>query len=205
MRIVHRSLNGPVQVFYEPSPHPGQPSNAVGLKFLVLTCEPDMWSKKKVLKAQHTQHGRGGANIQVDLRDVDTGNKITERFRTDEALEVVVVEDRSFTFLFQDGDIVTLMDPSTFEQLEVSKELFDDMKVTVQYCDGKPLSASVPQRVTCTVVEAQPHSKGLTAAPQYKRVVLHNGLTVMAPPFIEVGDQIVLNTSEDKYLERAKA
>ncbi|TVU44504.1 hypothetical protein EJB05_03948, partial [Eragrostis curvula] len=141
----------------------------------------------QVIKAQHSHQGRGGATIQVELRDVDTGNKITERFRTDEALERVFVEEKSFTYLYQEGDSITLMEPETFEQLEVSKELFgksaaylkDEMKVTLQYFDGRPMSASVPQRVTCTVVEAQPNTKGLTAQPQYKRVLLDNGLTVL--------------------------
>ncbi|KAM0937589.1 putative ribosomal protein L2, domain 2 [Dioscorea sansibarensis] len=161
-------------------------------------------------KAQHTQHGRGGASIQVELRDVDNGNKITERFRTDEAIERVFVEEKSFTFLYQEGDSVTLMEATTFDQIEVPKELFgkaagylkDDMKVTVQYYDGKPMSASVPQRVTCTVVDAQPNTKGLTAAPQYKRVLLDNGLTVLAPPFIAAGDEIVVNTTDDTYMTR---
>ncbi|OAY63116.1 Elongation factor P [Ananas comosus] len=145
----------------------------------------------------------------VELRDVDTGNKTTERFRTDEAIERVFVEEKSFTFLYHEGDSVM---PTTFEQLEVPKEMFgkaaaylkDDMSVTVQYYDGRPMSASVPQRVTCTVVEAQPNTKGLTAAPQYKRVVLDNGLTVLAPPFVEAGDEIVINTTDDSYMTRAK-
>ncbi|KAJ0982277.1 hypothetical protein J5N97_010532 [Dioscorea zingiberensis] len=166
----------------------------------------------QVLKAQHTQHGRGGATIQVELRDVDTGNKTTERFRTDETIERVFVEEKSFTFLYQEGASVTLMEATTFEQIEVPKELFgkaagylkDDMKVSVQYYDGKPMSASVPQRVTCTVVDAQPNTKGLTAAPQYKRVLLDNGLTVLAPPFIAAGDEIVVNTTDDTYMTRAK-
>ncbi|KAK8919182.1 hypothetical protein KSP39_PZI021540 [Platanthera zijinensis] len=167
----------------------------------------------QVLKAQHTQHGRGGATIQVELRDIDSGSKVSERFRTDEVFEEVLVEDKSLTVLYQEGETITLMDPSTFEQLEVSKDLFGKNasyvkgKQTLAYIqcyDGKPTSASVPQRLTCTVAEAQSHSKGLTAAPQYKRVVLDNGLTVMVPPFIEAGDEIVLNTTEDKYLARAK-
>nr|CAD1818401.1 unnamed protein product [Ananas comosus var. bracteatus] len=181
----------------------------------------------QVLKAQHTQHGRGGATIQVELRDVDTGNKTTERFRTDEAIERVFVEEKSFTFLYHEGDSVMLMEPTTFEQLEVPKEMFgkaaaylkDDMSVTVQYYDGRPMSASVPQRVTCTVVEAQPNTKGLTAAPQYKRVVLDNGLTVLnvgvltsklyqfdllCSTLVEAGDEIVINTTDDSYMTRAK-
>ncbi|KAF8396006.1 hypothetical protein HHK36_017617 [Tetracentron sinense] len=127
----------------------------------------------QVLKAQHTQHGRGGATIQVELRDVDSGNKTTERFRTDEAIERVFVEEKSFTFLYTDGDTVMIMEPKTFEQLEVSKDLFgkaaaylkDNMIVTLQLYDGKPMSASVPQRVTCTVAEAQTPMKGITATP----------------------------------------
>ncbi|XP_031483803.1 uncharacterized protein LOC116253146 isoform X1 [Nymphaea colorata] len=165
----------------------------------------------QVLKAQHTQHGRGGATIQVELRDVDSGNKVTERFRTDEAIERVFVEEKSFTFLYQEGESVMIMEPSTFEQLEVSKELFgkgvaylkDNMTVTLQFYDGKPMSASVPQRVTCTVVEAQPVAKGQTASPQYKRVALDNGLIVLAPSFIKTGDQIVVNTMDDSYMTRA--
>ncbi|XP_065017017.1 uncharacterized protein LOC135643676 isoform X3 [Musa acuminata AAA Group] len=165
-----------------------------------------------VLKAQHTQHGRGGATIQVELRDVDTGNKITERFRTDEALERVFVEDKSFTYLYQEGEFVMLMEPNTFEQIEVQKEMFgkasaylkEDMTVRLQYYDGKLMSASVPHRVTCKVVEAQPNIKGLTAAPQYKRVVLDNGLTVHAPPFVETGEEIIINTTDDSYITRAK-
>ncbi|CAN6476725.1 unnamed protein product [Victoria cruziana] len=165
----------------------------------------------QVLKAQHTQHGRGGATIQVELRDVDNGNKVTERFRTDEAVERVFVEEKSFTFLYQEGDSVLIMEPSTFEQLEVSKELFgkgaaylkDNMTVTLQFYDGKPMSASIPQRVTCTVVEAQPVAKGQTASPQYKRVGLDNGLTVLVPAFIKTGDLIVVNTTDDSYMTRA--
>uniref|UniRef100_A0ACD5X8Z9 Uncharacterized protein n=1 Tax=Avena sativa TaxID=4498 RepID=A0ACD5X8Z9_AVESA len=165
----------------------------------------------QVIKYNHSHQGRGGATIQVELRDVDTGNKTVERFRTDEALERVFVEEKSFTYLYQEGDNVALMEPKTFEQLEVSKELFgkaaaylkDEMKVSLQYFDGRPLSGSVPPRVTCTVVEAQPNTKGLTSQPQYKRVVLDNGLTVLAPPFIEVGENIVISTVDDSYMTRA--
>ncbi|KAK9273466.1 hypothetical protein L1049_018276 [Liquidambar formosana] len=162
----------------------------------------------QVLKAQHTQHGRGGATIQVELRDVDSGNKLNDRFRTDEAIERVFVEEKSMTYLYTDGDNIVLMEPDTFEQIEVSKDLFgkaavylkDDMKVMLQLYDGRPMSASVPKRVTCTVAEAQGHMKGITATPQYKRVLLDNGLTVLAPPFIITGDAIVIDTSDDSYI-----
>ncbi|XP_021714946.1 uncharacterized protein LOC110682903 isoform X2 [Chenopodium quinoa] len=151
----------------------------------------------QVIKAQHTQHGRGGASIQVELRDVDTG---------------VYVEEKTFQYLYSEGDMVVLTDPETFEQLEVPKELFgknavylkEDMTVRVQYYDGRPMSTTVPYRVTCTVVEAQAPMKGLSVNPQYKKVLLDNGLTVLAPPFIVTGDAIVVNTADDSYITRAK-
>lgn len=166
----------------------------------------------QVIKADHTQQGRGGASIQVELRDVDNGHKVTEKFRTDEALERVFVQDKSYTFLYADGDIITLMEPETLEQMDVSREIFgksavylqDEMTVKMQCYDGKVMSASVPQRVTCTVVQAPSTAKGLTAAPQYKKVVLDNGLTVDAPQFVKAGERIVINTTDGSYMTRAK-
>ncbi|XP_057956479.1 uncharacterized protein LOC131149761 [Malania oleifera] len=166
----------------------------------------------QVLKAQHTQHGRGGASIQVELRDVDSGNKTTERFRTDESIERVFVEEKHYTYLYTDKNSIVLMEPGTFEQIEVSKDLFgkaaaylkEDMKVSVQLFDGRAMSASVPKRVTCTVTKAQVIAKGATITPQYKKVLLDNGLTVPVPSFILTGDRIVIDTTDDSYITRAK-
>lgn len=166
----------------------------------------------EVVKAQHTQQGRGGATIQVELRDVDSGNKSNSRFRTDESIEKVYVEQKSLSFLYQDGDTIVLMDPNTFEQVEVSRKLFgdaavylkEDVPVTLHVYDEKVMSASIPPKVTCTVVDAQSTSKGLTATPRYKKVTLDNGLTVSAPQFIKSGDEIVVNTMDDSYVTRAK-
>ncbi|KAG5517753.1 hypothetical protein RHGRI_038212 [Rhododendron griersonianum] len=140
----------------------------------------------QVVKAQHTVQGRGGACIQVELRDVDSGNKVNERLRTDEAVEKVFVEEKPYKYLYTEDDFVVLTDPKTYDQLDVPKDLFgeaavylkDDMTVTVQLYDGKPMSASVPQRVTCEVVEAQVPMKGIAATPHYKKVLLDNGLSV---------------------------
>uniref|UniRef100_A0A5B7CA45 Elongation factor P n=1 Tax=Davidia involucrata TaxID=16924 RepID=A0A5B7CA45_DAVIN len=165
----------------------------------------------QVLKAQHNQQGRGGAVIQVELRDVDSGNKTNERIRTEEAVERVFVEEKSYKYLYTDDDVVVLMEPNTFEQLDVPKDMFgeaavylkDDMRVIVQLYDERPMSASVPQRVTCKVVEAQAPMKGIAATPHYKKVLLDNGLTVQVPPFILTGDEIVINTTDNSYMTRA--
>lgn len=165
----------------------------------------------EVIKAQHTQHGRGGATIQVELRDLESGLKSTERLRTSESIERVRVEDKSFQFLYEDGDTVFVMDPKNFEQVELSKEIFgkraayltDGMQVTVSFHEGRALSASVPTRVTCTVVQAEPSFKGQSVSAQYKKLILENGRTVMGPTYLEVGDKIVVNTLDESYMARA--
>lgn len=165
----------------------------------------------QVVKAQHTVQGRGGACIQVELRDVDSGNKVNERLRTDEAVEKVFVEEKHYKYLYTEDDFVVLTDPKTYDQLDVPKDLFgetavylkDDMTVSVQLYDGKPMSASVPQRVTCEVVEAQVPMKGIAATPHYKKVLLDNGLSVQVPAHVVAGDQVVINTSDNSYITRA--
>ncbi|KAL2336162.1 hypothetical protein Fmac_010608 [Flemingia macrophylla] len=162
----------------------------------------------EVLKVDHSHEGRGKATIKVELRDIGQGNKVTQRMGTDEDIERVYVQEKTFMFMCMDHDgTVVLMDPDTLDQIEVSKDLFnknclylqDGMKVKVQLYDDKPLSASVPKRVTCIVKEA------IAATPRNKKVVLDNGLTVEVPPHVEAGDAIVVNTEDDCYIERAKA
>lgn len=162
----------------------------------------------EVLKVDHSHEGRGKATIKVELRDIGQGNKVTQRMGTDEDIERVYVQERTFMFMCMDRDgTVVLMDPDTLDQIEVSKDLFnkdclylrDEMKVKVQFYDDKPLSASVPKRVTCIVKEA------IAATPRNKKVALDNGLTIEVPPHIVAGDAIIVNTEDDSYIERAKA
>lgn len=167
----------------------------------------------QVVKAQHSTQGRGGAIIQVELRDVDSGNKVNERFRTDETVEKIFVESKSFTYLYTDEetDSVVLMDPNTFVQLDVPKHLFgdsvaylkDDITVSVELFNDRPMSASVPKRVTCTVVEAQVQMKGMGATPHNKKVLLDNGLRVEVPPHVLTGDKILIDTTDNSYISRA--
>lgn len=166
----------------------------------------------EVVKAQHTTQGRGGAIIQVELRDVDSGSKSNERFRTDEPVERVFVAEKNFTYLYTDDETgnIVLMEPETYEQLDVPKHLFgeshvylqDDMKVSVQMYDGRAMSASIPTRVTCTVAESEIPMRA-SATPQYKKVLLDNGLTVQVPKHILEGDKIIINTTDNSYMSRA--
>ncbi|MED6137524.1 hypothetical protein PIB30_065738 [Stylosanthes scabra] len=162
----------------------------------------------EVLKADHSMEGRGKASIKVELRDIAQGNKVTHRMNTDETIERAYVAEKTFIFMCMDRDgTVVLMDPNTFDQIEVSRDLFGknasylqpEMNVKVQLFEDKPLSASLPKRVTCTVKEC------IAATPRNKKVLLENAIIVEVPPHIVPGDAIVVNPEEDSYIERAKA
>ncbi|KAL3633399.1 hypothetical protein CASFOL_022926 [Castilleja foliolosa] len=167
----------------------------------------------EVIKADHTTQGRGGAIIQVELRDLDSGSKVNERLRTDEKIEKIFVQEKSLTYLYTDDETgnIVLMEPDTYSQLEVPSHLFgdslvylqDDMTVTVKLYDERPLSASIPHRVTCTVTESDEARPGSSKSSPSKRVLLDNGVTLQAPAHIAVGDKIVVNTTNSSYVGRA--
>ncbi|KAJ4849041.1 hypothetical protein Tsubulata_029210 [Turnera subulata] len=165
----------------------------------------------EVVKAEHKQKGRGGAMINVELRDVDSGNKQNFRFGTQESVEKVFVEDKTYTCLYTERGTVYLMDFEKFEELEVPQELFgkdavylqEQMKVKLQVYDGRPLSGSVPKHVTCCIKEMQINLKGATVTPRYTKALLDNGLTVEVPGYLEPGERVVVDTKDGKYHRRA--
>lgn len=164
------------------------------------------------VKTQAVKPGKGGAYNQVELKNVITGTKLNERFRSDEAVDEVYLEKKDYQFLFATGDMLTFMDIETYEQIELQREfvgeraqfLQDGMKVLVQTYEGKPIGIQLPIQVTLTVVEADPVLRGGTAAPSYKGAVLENGLKIQVPPFIEAGTKIVVATEDGSYVRRAE-
>jgi len=167
------------------------------------------WS---VMKIQLIQPGKGGAFIQVEMRDLESGNKTNERWRTADTVEKLMVEERDCQYLFAEGDMLTFMDTETFDQFTMLRDavgdpaafLQDGMQVIVESIEGKPVSCTLPQSVVMEVVECEPIVKGQTAASSYKPGLLENGLRVMIPPFVAQGDKIVVNTADCTYVERAK-
>lgn len=165
-----------------------------------------------VLKTQIVQPGKGGAFITVEMRDIRTGTKTNERWRTADTVEKCNVEEKDCTFLFVDGEALTFMDQENFEQFNLSKEVLGDaaaflqdgMQVAVDFIEGSPVSVSLPEKVVMTVVEADPVVKGQTASSSYKPAKLENGLKILVPPFIAEGEKIVVNTTDVSYVERAK-
>ena len=184
--------------------------NAIDIKpGNVLEHQNKLWI---VLKRDLVQPGKGGSFAQVEMRDLRGGSKLSERFRTQETVERVRLDEKDMQFLYMEGDEATFMDNDSFEQVTVPRELIGDpadflqdgMTCTIQLHEGTPLSVEIPPSVTMRVVEADPVVRGQTASSSYKPGKLENGRRVMLPPFIEAGTRIVVNTADASYVERAK-
>jgi elongation factor P len=166
-----------------------------------------------VLKQQIITPGKGGAFIQVEMRDLKTGNKTNERWRTADTVERLLTEEKEYTYSYTDGTNLVLMDNESFEQAMVPVDLLgdaapflqDNMPVTVDLVEGEPVAIHLPASVVLEVVEADPVVKGQTAASSYKPAKLSNGVRTMVPPFIETGEKIVVRTEDGSYVERAKS
>lgn len=164
------------------------------------------------VKIQHTQPGKGGAFLQVELKNLQDGRKMNERFRATETVERVRLDEADYQFLFKTGEDVTLMSQETFEQISVSSALVGDpvrflkegMLVTVCSHEGDIVSVSLPDKVDFEIVEAEPVVKGQTASASYKPAILENGVRVMVPPHIERGTRIIINTEDGTYVERVR-
>ena len=163
------------------------------------------------VKTNAVKPGKGGAYNQVELKNLLDGTKLNERFRAAETVERVRLEQKDFTFLYEQGDALIFMDTENYEQLELQKEfvgeraafLQDGMTVTVELYQDKPIGIQLPDQVVLQITEADPVVKGQTAASSYKPAVLENGIRVMVPPFITSGERIVVDTNELTYLRRS--
>jgi elongation factor P len=146
------------------------------------------------------------------MRNVKTGAKKDQRWRTADTVDRLTTEDREFTYSYEDGENLVLMDPETFEQTLVPKDILGDrlpylqenMTVNVKLIEGEPVSMDLPETVTLEIIEADPVVKGQTASSSYKPALLSNGVKVMVPPFITAGEKIVVKTGDGTYYERAK-
>jgi len=184
--------------------------NAIDLKpGNVLEHQNKLWI---VLKRDIVQPGKGGAFTVIEIRDLRSGNKATERFRTQETVERVRLDEKEMQFLYMEGDQATFMDNETFEQVTVPRDLIGDpadflqdgMVCKVMTYEGTPLSVEMPSSVIMELVEADPVVRGQTASSSYKPGKLENGRRVLIPPHVEAGTRIVVNTGDGSYVERAK-
>lgn len=163
------------------------------------------------VKANHVKPGKGGAFAQVEMKNLRNGSKLNERFRSEDKVERVRLEQRDQQFLYESDDMLVVMDMESFEQIELPADLLGDrrpflqdgMTVTIEYYGDEALNISLPQKVTCTVVETEPVVKGQTAANSFKPAILDNGVRVSVPPFVGQDEAIVVNTETFEYVERA--
>ena len=164
------------------------------------------------VKAHAVKPGKGPAYAQVELKNLVDGRKLNERFRASETVERVRLEQKDYQFLYEEGGNLVFMDTETYEQIEIVRDFLEDraaflqdgMQVVVESHEGRPLGVKLPDHVTLEVSETEAVVKGQTAASSYKPAIMENGVRVMVPPFITVGEKIVVDTNEVTYVERAK-
>lgn len=166
-----------------------------------------------IQKTAIVQPGKGGAFIQLEMKDVRTGTKSIERFRTQETVERARLDEHEMTYLFgNEAEGFTFMDKESFEQITISAEIVGDqhvflqdgMEVNVQTYESSPLSVELPGKVVLEIIEADPVVKGQTASSSYKPAKLENGVSILVPPHIGTGTRVVVDTASGEYVERAK-
>jgi elongation factor P len=183
--------------------------NAVEIKpGNILEYEGGLW---RVVKTAHTQPGKGGAYMQVELKNLIDGRKNNIRFRSAESVEKVRLEQVDFQFLYADGDALTFMHKETFDQVTLERDILGDaaaflsdgMDVVMETYEDKPISVQLPSQIEAMIVEADAVVKGQTASSSYKPAVLDNGVRVMVPPFIGAGTRIVVDVYAREYVKKA--
>ncbi|MBW4329369.1 elongation factor P [Stakelama sp. CBK3Z-3] len=175
----------------------------------IIEYEKGIW---RAVKIQHTQPGKGGAYMQVEMKNLIDGRKTNVRFRSAETVERVRLDTKDFQFLFQDGEMLTFMDKDTFEQITLPTDILGDaaaflqdgMDVTMELYEEKPISVQLPDQIEAEIVEADAVVKGQTASSSYKPAVLDNGVRIMVPPHITSGTRVIVDVYEQAYVKRAE-
>ena len=174
---------------------------------MLLEYKNDLW---QVLKTQHVKPGKGGAFAQVEMKSVNRFTKLNERFRSSETVEKASVEETNFNYLYEDENNYFFMDPKSFEQIEVKKNIVGDkgklltenLEVSVSFYNENPISVALPNQVNCKIESTDVALKGQTVSSSYKPAILNNGLSIQVPPFIDVGDEVVIDTRNLEYIKK---
>jgi elongation factor P len=174
----------------------------------ILEFDGGLW---RAVKIQHTQPGKGGAYMQVELKNLIDGRKSNNRFRSAETVEKVRLDTKDFQYLFTDGESLVFMDKENYEQISLPADMLGDaaaflqdgMDVVLELYDDRPISVQLPDTVIAMIVEADAVVKGQTASSSYKPAILDNGVRVMVPPHIGAGTRIVVDVYAQEYVKRA--
>ncbi len=174
---------------------------------MLLEYKNDLW---QVLKTQHVKPGKGGAFAQVEMKSVNKNTKLNERFRSSESVEKASLEETKFNFLYADENNLFFMNPVSFEQIEIKKDIIgekcklltENLEVNISFYNESAISVELPNQVTCKIEVTDVALKGQTVSSSYKPATLDNGLSVQVPPFIEAGDMVVIDTRNLEYIKK---
>ena len=174
---------------------------------MLLEYKNDLW---QVLKTQHVKPGKGGAFAQVEMKSVNKNTKLNERFRSSETVEKASLEETNFNFLYKDDSNYFFMNPKSFDQINIKKEIVGDkgkmltenLEVTINFHDETPLSVNLPNQIKSKIETTDAALKGQTVSSSYKPATLDNGLSIQVPPFIENGDEIIVDTRTIEYVKK---
>ena len=174
---------------------------------MLLEFKGDLW---QVLKTQHVKPGKGGAFAQVEMKSVGKNTKLNERFRSSESVTKALLDEINFNFLYSDENNYFFINPKTFEQTEITKEIIgekgklltENLKVTISFHNDNPISIELPNQLNCKISSTDAALKGQTVSSSYKPAVLDNGIKIQVPPFVEVGDEIILDSRTLEYIKK---
>ena len=174
---------------------------------MLLEHKDDLW---EVLKTQHVKPGKGGAFAQVEMKSLNKNTKLNERFRSNESVEKASIEESKFNYSYNDETEYYFINPQTFDQINIKKNvvgekgkmLTENLEVNISFYNEKPLTVQLPNQVTCRIETTDVAIKGQTVSSSYKPAVLRNGINIQVPPFIESGDEIVVDTRTLEYVKK---
>ena len=174
---------------------------------MLIEYKNDLW---QVLKTQHVKPGKGGAFAQIEMKSVNKNTKLNERFRSSESVEKASLDEIKFNYLYGDETDYYFMDPKSFEQINIKKEmvgekgklLTENLEVSISFYNESPLAVDLPNQVTCKIETTDVALKGQTVSSSYKPATLDNGINIQVPPFIDSGDKIIVDTRTMEYIKK---
>ena len=174
---------------------------------MLLEYKDDLW---QVLKTQHVKPGKGGAFAQVEMKSMGKNIKLNERFRSSETVEKASLDEIDFNYLYEDENKYIFMNPKTYDQIEIKKDIIgkkgklmtENLEVSVSFYNDSPISVELPNQVTCKIETTDVALKGQTVSSSYKPATLDNGLNIQVPPFIESGDEVIIDTRTFEYIKK---
>ncbi len=174
---------------------------------MLLEYKNDLW---QVLKSQHVKPGKGGAFAQVEMKSLNKNTKLNERFRSSESVEKASLEDIVYNYLYSDEEKFFFMEPKSFEQIELKKNLVgekgkllkENLAVTISFYNNNPVAVELPKQITCRIETTDAALKGQTVSSSYKPAILNNGLNIQVPPFIESGDEVIIDSRNLEYIKK---